>query len=116
MTFAQKHQHHVNDYPTYPVKYVSYKDIAYDQQFKISWVGSYSGKYGQQPYVDLVPVNEGDCYMRVRLPKYTLDEIDQISHDSEDMEEIKAGHVGIKLRTYQTKSGSTTASITWVDM
>lgn len=116
MSFAEKHQHHVNDYPTYPVKYVSYKELAYDQPHRISWAGSYSGKYGQQPYVDLVPVENGADYLRVRLPKYTLDEIDEISHDMEDMADIKAGKVGIILHKYETKSGSVTASIGWVDM
>lgn len=115
MTFAEKH-HHVNDFPTYPVDYVSYKSVTYEQPHKICWAGSYTGKFGQQPYVDLVPETEGTKVLRVRLPKWMQNEIDEIAHSEEDMNDIKAGRVGIILHDRKTKNGNETASVDWIDM
>lgn len=115
MSFASKHSR-ISEFPTYSVDYVGWKDVTADRAFRICWAGHYTGKYGVQPYVDLSPVENGEKVQRVRLPKYTLEEIEQIAADQEDMADIKAGKVGVKIHPYTTKNGNKTARIIWVDM
>lgn len=115
MSFANRHNP-VSDFPKYPVKYCGWSDVIPDSCYKVSWVGSYNGKFGPQPYVDLAPVENAAEYLRVRLPKFMLDDIDNIAHTAEDMEEIKAGKVGVKIKPYTTKGGNQTARVEWVDL
>lgn len=111
MSFTSKHNHVlVSDYPTYQVTYESAKNMMMDHVFPVSWCGAYDGKYGRTPYVD-VEVQNG--HTRVRLPKWSLEDIESISRDKDDMEEIKAGRIGIEFHPYTSKSGNETVHFTW---
>lgn len=106
---------HISKFPRYHVEYVSYKTIQNDQPNRVSWCGSYQSKFGVQPYVDMPPVMDGGDYLRVRLPKWTLKDIDEIAHDSEAMADIAAGKVGVIFHALHTENGDT-ITIEWVDM
>lgn len=56
----------------------------------------------------------------VSLPQHMVEEIQEILADPEDVEAIKAGKVGFKIRTYESdkKKGKdkTCYAISWVDL
>lgn len=114
MSFASKHNR-VTDFPQYEVEYMGWKDAVKVDPAPVTWLGSYNGKYGPQPYVDLAPDSVQGKHKRVRLPKYMLDEIDEIAHSAEDMDEIKAGNVCILFKPYTTKKGNESCRVEWVD-
>lgn len=114
MTVASKYNH-VSNFPRYKVEYTAYKDVQNEIAWRISWLGSYQSKFGVQPYVDLVPVLDDDPYRRVRLPKWTLKDIDSIAHDPEAMADISAGKVGVIFHALHTENGDT-IRVEWVDM
>lgn len=56
----------------------------------------------------------------VNLPQYMIHEVKEILSDPEDVEAIKAGKVGFKIRTYESekKKGKdkTCYGVSWVDL
>lgn len=114
MSFASKYNR-VSDFPQYNVEYHGWADVIQKDPQTVTWLGSYNGKYGAQPYVDLAPTDAVSEHKRVRLPKWMLEEIDKIAH-SEDMEDIKAGKVGVLFKPYKTKDGNDAVHVEWVDL
>lgn len=68
-----------------------------------------SGKYGDSAVVIL-----DSCF--VNLPKHMVDDVDQILASGEDVEDIKAGKVGIEFYSYEGKDGKPHYSVNWVDL
>lgn len=114
MTVASKYNH-ISQFPRYKVEYTAYKDMALEHVYTISWLGSYQSKFGVQPYVDIAPVLEDDPYKRVRLPKWTLTDIDTMAHDPEAMKDISEGKVGVKFHALHTDNGDT-ITLEWFDL
>lgn len=114
-SFAERHKR-IADFPRYAVDYISARNCEKEKVFAVAWVGAYDGKYGRQPYVDLRPTAEGQKYLRVRVPKYTDSMIETMAACDEDMNDIKAGKVGIKFHSYKTKDGIETVALEWIDL
>lgn len=114
MSFASTHNHST-DWPSYSVQYASCKDLPdLSRVYPVKWVGSYRSRYGQQPYFDTE--DEHGIVYRVRLPKYTLKDVDDIANDPVAMSEIKSGKVGVAFTKYRTQSGNETFRVIWKDI
>ena len=70
---------------------------------------SRGGKYGDSAVVIL-----DTCF--VNLPKHMVEDMDQILASGEDVEDIKAGKVGIEFYSYEGRDGKPHYSANWVDM
>lgn len=68
-----------------------------------------TGKYGESVVVILE-----SCF--VNLPKHMVETVKEILASSEDVEDIKAGKVGIEFYSYQGSDGKTYYSANWIDL
>ena len=66
-------------------------------------------KYGDSPTAIL-----SDCFLN--LPKHMADDIFSILEDDQDITDINAGKVGLKLRRYTGKDGNEYIGCEWVDI
>lgn len=117
MSFTSKHNHaeiKAEDYPTYQVEYKAARDMSDGVKYLVTWVGSYQTKKSpdRTPYVDVL---DGDKHIRVRMPKYSVTEIENIARDTDDMHDIISHKIWISFHPYQTKGGLTTAKFTWYE-
>lgn len=68
-----------------------------------------SGKFGESCAVILE-----SCF--VNLPKHMVETVKEILGSSEDVEDIKAGKVGIEFYSYQGSDGKPYYSANWIDL
>lgn len=70
---------------------------------------SRGGKYGDSAVVIL-----DSCF--VNLPKHMVEDVDHILSSGEDVEDIKAGKVGIEFYSYEGRDGKQHFSANWIDL
>lgn len=114
MSFATRHN------KTGAVRFVSFKDtdiIKMGTTYTAVAVGTKDGKYGEQPYVDLVRQDdlEDDTTYRLNLPKWMLEDIKTIANNAVDVADLEACKVGIKFAETKGKNGDT-HTVEWVDL
>lgn len=103
-----------SSFPKYQVTYAKARELPTEKAYPVTWVGTYNGKmYGRECYVDII--NESGQHVRANLPKYLIEDIDELAHDSECMKAIKDGTVSIVFHPYETKNGSKTISVEWLE-
>lgn len=101
------------NYPRYQVTYAKAKDLV-GKQWPVTWLGSYETKlYGRKPYVDILDSKAE--HVRVSLPAYMLDSVDEMAHSAECMAEIKAGIVSCIFTAVHTKRGNDTVTVKWIE-
>lgn len=101
------------NYPSYQVEYAKAKDLT-GKEWPVTWLGSYETKlYGRKPYVDII--NADGKHVRVSLPAYMLQEIDEMAHTAECMKEIQDGIVSCLFTQVHTKRGNDTVTVKWFE-
>lgn len=70
---------------------------------------NHKSKYGESP----VAVSDHEL---INLPKHTLDSVSAIMHDTDAVNAINNGNVGIEIYEYVTNDGRTFKSFNWIDI
>lgn len=52
----------------------------------------------------------------VNLPKYLLQDVEDMLDDAEVIAEINAGKAGFQIRTYENRNGGTSYAVKWVEI
>lgn len=92
------------------VTWTKAKDMPQDKEEKVVACGiNTKSKFGASAWV-VLEGNKG-----VNLPSYMVDNIKEVLNDSESVEQIKKGQVGIKFSPVTTKGGNTTVSCKWTE-
>ena len=114
MSFASRHNKGAIDWniKTDGFEYKKREDMFKDSPEAVYTIrGLYintKGKFGNHPVAILE-----NCF--VDLPMHMTDEVIDILKSAEDVEDIKAGRVGIKLEDYEA-NGKTCVGVRWMDV
>lgn len=114
MSFATRHNKATS------VRFVSFKDtdiVKMDTMYTAVAVGTKTGKYGEQPYIDLIrqdDVSDETTY-RLNLPSWMLDDIKTIANNAVDVADLESYKVGVKFAEAKGKNGDT-HTIEWFDL
>lgn len=121
MSFASKHnKEKLFNVDTTDMEYMSMAEAFYKYgKDAVYVVGALyintKGIYGDAPVV-AVGANNGDWFM-LNLPAHMTDECKEILSDVDDIMDIKAGKVGLKLYPYHSdKHNKDCFGANWVDM
>lgn len=114
MSFATRHNR------TTAVRFVSFKNtdiIKMDTMYTAVAVGIRDGKYGEQPYVDLIRQDDvtDETTYRLNLPSWMLDDIKTIANNAVDVADLEACKVGVKFAQAKGKNGDT-HTVEWFDL
>lgn len=107
----------MQEFPTYQVEYAKAIDFADKGSFPVTFIGiNNNSKYGdgRQSFVDIL--TDDDKHVRVNLGGFTIDDIEEMTHDSEAMQEVKDGKVTVEFKKHHSdKNNRDFAVPVWKD-